>query len=223
MHTYQKILIASALFVSACSGAGDDSAVSGKDARADQDTGQVARSGGPAAGCKSRAYEEIGGPLELTMHTGERVTEEDFKGRPSLVYFGFTYCPDICPGTLVAIENAYKRLPDDMEPPRTILISVDPERDTPEALAAYVESNAFPDDLVGLTGSDDEIRAVSNAFSAGYARVETPESVADYTMDHTSLIYVMGADWKLKTFFAESINNPDDIAQCLASVLEPAD
>lgn len=211
MRTIHSFVIASVLVLAAC-GSAEDQPSSGA-------ASQPVSAGGPVAGCKSRAYDNIGGPFELTMHTGERVTQEDFKGKASLVYFGFTYCPDICPGTLVAINNAYKRLPDGMEPPQTILISVDPERDTPEALSTYVESNAFPDGLVGLTGTTEEIKAVADEFAAGFTRIETPDSVADYTMDHTSLVYVMDEDWKLKTFFAESINNPEDIAQCLASVL----
>ena len=200
------------MLLTACGGAGE----SGETA----DAGQELSAGGPVAGCTSRAYDEIGGPFELTMHTGERVTQEDFKGKPSLVYFGFTYCPDVCPGTLVAINNAYERLPEGMDHPQTLLISVDPERDTPEVLADYVSSNAFPDGLVGLTGTPEEIEAVANEFSAAFTRVETPESVAEYTMDHTSLIYVMDEDWKLATFFSETINNPDEIARCLSSILD---
>lgn len=210
MRIRSTILLSSFLLAAACSGANE--------ASESASPGETARSGGPVAGCTSRAYEEIGGPFELTMHTGERVTQEDFMGKPSLVYFGFTYCPDVCPGTLVAINNAYSRLPEDMERPQTLLISVDPERDTPEALADYVQSNAFPDGLVGLTGTPEEIEAVANEFSAAFSRVETPESVAEYTMDHTSLIYVMGPDWKLKTFFSETITNPDEMASCLETI-----
>ncbi|WP_300377989.1 SCO family protein [Henriciella sp.] len=176
--------------------------------------------GGATATCTTRAYEEIGGPFTLTNQDGERVTEEEFKGEPTLIYFGFTYCPDICPGTLVGIRNAYEALPDDVEPPQTLLISVDPERDTPEALAKYVSSNAFPDNLVGLTGSAEEIASVADEFFVGYDRIETPESAAEYTMDHTSLLYLMDEDWKLKTFFAEGDSNPDDMATCLGQLLK---
>lgn len=220
MRTIHSFVIASALLAAACGNAADTSAPETEATPAQTETSPALTAGGPVAGCKSRAYDGIGGPFELTMHTGERVTQEDFKGKPSLVYFGFTYCPDICPGTLVAINNAYKRLPEGMEPPQTILISVDPERDTPEALATYVDSNAFPEGLVGLTGTQEELKAVANEFAAGFTRVETPDSASDYTMDHTSLVYVMDENWKLKTFFAESINNPEDMAQCLTSVLQ---
>ncbi|WP_233353091.1 SCO family protein [Henriciella mobilis] len=175
--------------------------------------------GGSLASCTTRSYEEIGGPFTLTNQDGVEVTEEDFKGRPTLIYFGFTYCPDVCPGTLVGIANAYRSLPEDIEPPQTLLISVDPERDTPEALKTYVASNAFPDNLVGLTGTPEQIAAVADEFFVGYDRIETPESAGDYTMDHTSLLYLMDEDWKLKTFFAEGDSNPEDMATCLAQLL----
>ena len=174
------------------------------------------QAGGAQAGCMSRAYDTIGGPIDLVAHTGERVTEETFKGAPSLIYFGFTYCPDICPGTLVAVKRAYDVLPDGVEPPQTLLITVDPERDTPEALASYVATAAFPDNLLGLTGTEAEIASAAEAFIAQYERIETPDSLSEYTMDHTSLLYLMDENWQLKTFFAEADANPDYIAQCLA-------
>ncbi|MCR9268379.1 MAG: SCO family protein [Henriciella sp.] len=172
--------------------------------------------GGAEAGCMTRAYDTIGGPISLTAHTGDRVTEADFKGKPTLIYFGFTYCPDICPGTLVAVERAYQALPEGLEPPQTLLITVDPERDTPEALAQYVSTAAFPDNLIGLTGTAEEIAAAADAFIAQYERIETPDSLAEYTMDHTSLLYLMDENWQLKTFFAEADADPDYISNCLA-------
>ena len=172
--------------------------------------------GGAQAGCMTRAYDTIGGPISLTAHTGERVTEATFKGAPTLIYFGFTYCPDICPGTLVAVNRAYEALPEGIDAPQTLLITVDPERDTPEALAEYVSTSAFPDNLIGLTGTEEEIAAAADVFIAQYERIETPESLAEYTMDHTSLLYLMDENWELKTFFAEADADPDYIASCLA-------
>jgi len=163
----------------------------------------------------SRAYAEIGGPFSLIDHTGAPRTEADFTGAPTLIYFGFTYCPDICPATLVAIERAYQNLPENVAPPQTLLITVDPERDTPEALAQYVSTEAFPDNLVGLTGSPAQIAAAAEGFFAQYERIEQPESLSDYTMDHTSLLYLMDADWQLATFFAEGAYQPAEMAQCL--------
>lgn len=170
------------------------------------------------ASCSSRAYAEIGGPIALIDQDGNAVTEADFKGRPSLVYFGFTYCPDVCPAALVTMERAYSLLPEGVTPPRTILISVDPERDTPDQLKSYIATNAFPDDIVGLTGSEEAVRAASDAFKAGYNRVDDPSSAAGYTMDHTSIMYLMDADWQLMTFFTHEAS-PEGIAGCLADLL----
>lgn len=180
----------------------------------------VAKSGGAQSDCLSRAYPEIGGPISLIDHTGRRVTEEDFKGRPTLVYFGFTYCPDVCPTALVGLATAYKKLPEGMEPPQTLLVTVDPERDTPEVLASYVSTKAFPKGLVGLTGSPEEVRAAADSFLADYSRIEQPESLAEYTMDHTNLIYVMDENWEIESFFTHT-DTPDMIAACLGKLLAP--
>jgi protein SCO1 len=182
------------------------------------DTGAGIQSSGETSGCLSRAYPEIGGPVALTAHTGAQVTEADFKGRPALIYFGFTYCPDVCPMALTTVAAAYRKLPDSVTPPQALLITVDPARDTPEALAAYVSSNAYPPGLMGLTGSEEEIRAAADAFKADYSRIEQPDSVADYLMDHTSLLYLMDENWQLKTFFTHQ-DTPDTIAACLQDVL----
>ena len=174
--------------------------------------------GGAKAGCMTRAYSEIGGPISLVDQTGARVTEADFKGTPTLVFFGFTYCPDICPMALYTIGQAIDQLPEGTTAPRTVLISVDPERDTPEALSIYLSNAAFPDGAVGLTGTPEEIRAAADGFRAGYERIETPESLAGYTMDHTSLIYLMDEDWSLKTFFTHE-TDATGMAECLAQHL----
>ncbi|MEZ5999806.1 SCO family protein [Hyphomonas sp.] len=175
--------------------------------------------GGPAAGCMSRAYPNIGGPISLVNQDGEPVTEETYKGHPTLIYFGFTYCPDVCPMTLVTLKRAYDRLPEDVSPPQTLLISIDPERDTPEQLAQYVSTNAFPDNLQGLTGTPEAVRAAADAFMADYSRIEQPDSQSEYSMDHTSLLYLMDEDWKLTTFFTHE-DTDETIASCLTELLE---
>lgn len=179
----------------------------------------AAKSGGAQSSCLSRAYPEIGGPISLVSSTGARVTEADFKGKPTLVYFGFTYCPDVCPMTLTSVAAAYRKLPDGVTPPQTLLISVDPARDTPEALATYVANKAFPAGLIGLTGTEAEIRAAADAFKADYSRVDQPDSMAEYTMDHTSLLYLMDENWQLKTFFTHQ-DTADTIAECLSVIAE---
>lgn len=176
------------------------------------------RAGGAQASCATRAFAEIGGPISLVDHTGKAVTEADFKGQTSLVYFGFTYCPDICPAALVTIDRALRRLPEGVATPRTILISIDPERDTPEAMETYITTPVFPDDIVGLTGSVEAVTAAAENFASGFARVDDPESLAEYTMDHTSIIYLMDEDWTLKTFFTHEAT-AEDIGDCLAKHL----
>ncbi|MEM9739183.1 MAG: SCO family protein [Pseudomonadota bacterium] len=166
----------------------------------------------------SRAYSEIGGPISLIDQTGVRVTEADFMGEHTLVFFGFTYCPDVCPLTLYTLGQAIDQLPEGTRAPRTILISVDPERDTPDALSLYLSNDAFPDGAVGLTGTPEEIQAAAAVFRAGYERIEIPDSLAGYTMDHTSLVYLMDEDWSLKTFFTHETDAPS-MAQCLAQHL----
>lgn len=196
-----SLLIVSVLGLSACSQQASEPFVPGEN-----------------AGCATRTFAEIGGPLALTDHTGKAVTEADFMGRPSLVYFGFTYCPDICPAALVTIDRALKRLPEDMETPRTILISVDPERDTPDALKSYIGTAVFPDDIVGLTGTLEATKAVAKGFATGFTRVDDPESLSQYTMDHTSIIYLMDENWSLKTFFTHEAT-AEMIGDCLLTHL----
>lgn len=176
--------------------------------------------GGTVAGCLTRAYSDaIGGPISFTDMTGKAVTEADYKGEYSLVFFGFTYCPDVCPMTLVNIDRALAQLPDDVTPPKVLLISVDPERDTPEQLAKYLSVDAFPETAIGLTGTAAQLKAASDAFIAPYERIEQPDSAAGYTMDHTALIYLMDPDWKLASFFDET-DTPDKMAACLGEIMK---
>ena len=173
----------------------------------------------PAGGCGGAELPPplgLGGDFTLTATDGSAWRLSEHAGKPTVLFFGFTFCPDICPGTLVAVKRAYDALPEGVEAPQTLLITVDPERDTPEALAQYVSTAAFPDNLVGLTGTADEIAAAAEAFIAQYERIETPDSLTEYTMDHTSLLYLMDENWQLKTFFAEADADPEYIAQCLA-------
>ena len=176
-------------------------------------------SGGTQSGCLTRAYPEIGGPISLINQDGERVTEVTFKGHPTLIYFGYTFCPDVCPSTLVTVKRAYDRLPDGVTPPQTLLISVDPDRDTPDALKKYVSNKAFPANLQGLTGTQEEVRAAADSFLADYSRIDEPDSQAGYAMDHTSLLYLMDEDWKLKTFFTYD-DTDESISSCLAELLK---
>jgi protein SCO1/2 len=169
------------------------------------------------AACFSRASSEIGGPISLTSHTGARVTEDNFKGRKTFVFFGFTHCPDFCPATLYALGSAMSMLPDNVERPRTAFISVDPERDTPEELARYIKSNGFPADIVGLTGTLDELESVAKAFASDFSRAEDADSAAGYQVNHTTILFLMDENWKLETFFRPE-ERPETIANCIRAL-----
>lgn len=175
---------------------------------------------GAAPMVRTSGEAQIGGPFTLVDHTGRTVTEADFAGRPMLIYFGFTYCPDVCPFSLQVLADALSRLPEDQRAVfQPLLISVDPERDTPQVLAQYVDSPAFPANLTGLTGSPEQIRAAAEAYRVYYARVEDPDSAAGYTMDHASLIYLMDGEGEFVDVFPHHAT-PEDIAARLQDFLE---
>jgi cytochrome oxidase Cu insertion factor (SCO1/SenC/PrrC family) len=140
----------------------------------------------------------IGGPFTLTDQHGARVTEQDFAGRFMLVYFGYTFCPDVCPTSLTVMAAALDELPDaqaDQVVP--ILITVDPARDTVEQLAAYAP--LFHPRLVALTGSEEEVREAARAYRVYY---HVPEEDGDaYLVDHSTFVYLMGPDGSYRTHF----------------------
>ncbi len=172
---------------------------------------------GVDAGCFNRTTTEIGGPFTLTDNTGAQMTEQDALGQRSLVFFGFTYCPDICPITLYKAGQAIELLPDDVRAPRTLFISVDPERDTPETLSQYIASNGFPQDIVGLTGTPEQLQEVSENFLAPFEKVETTQTASGYLVNHSAFLYLMDPDWKLETFFTPA-DTPETISACLTAL-----
>jgi protein SCO1/2 len=129
----------------------------------------------------------IGGPFALSDASGARVTDASLKGRPSLVFFGFTHCPDVCPTTLFEMSELMRAMGPDADKVNAYFISVDPERDTPAAMKDYLSS--FDPRLKGLTGTPDEIAKVVAGYRV-YAR-KVPLKDGDYTMDHTALVYLM--------------------------------
>ncbi len=129
----------------------------------------------------------VGGPFVLTSADGQRVSSASFEGAPTLVFFGFTNCPDICPTKLLEISEVLRATGDRAAKVRALFISVDPARDTPDMLKGYLAS--FDPRIVGLTGTQEEIDAVVKAYRA-YAK-KVPTSAGDYTMDHTAIVYLM--------------------------------
>lgn len=170
----------------------------------------------PAVNVRSVGQAMIGGPFTLTDHTGKRVTDRDFRGRTMLVFFGFTFCPDVCPSGLQVMAAAIDKLGPKAESVTPIFITIDPERDTPAQLAAYVKS--FHPRLVGLTGTPAEIEAAIKAYRVYAKKVPDPKSTAGYTMDHSTFIYVMGPDGAYRTHFTHA-TSVDAMAERLAKVL----
>ncbi|MEE7494210.1 SCO family protein [Methylobacterium oryzae] len=131
----------------------------------------------------------VGGPFTLVNQDGRTVTERDFAGATHLVFFGFTHCPDVCPTTLQQISDVLAALGPKGKAMRVAFVTVDPERDDPASLKAYLSS--FDPRITGLTGAPEQVTATEKAYRA-YAR-KVPAKGGDYTMEHTALVYVMDA------------------------------
>jgi cytochrome oxidase Cu insertion factor (SCO1/SenC/PrrC family) len=148
---------------------------------------------------KATGEAQIGGAFTMVNHKGETVTEKSFQGRYMLVFFGFTFCPDICPTTLQVVGSALDQLGAKGEKITPVLVSVDPARDTPEALKNYVEN--FHPRLVGLTGTPEQLAVTAKTFKVFYQKVDNPTRPQDYLMDHSSILYLMGPDGKFVKHF----------------------
>jgi cytochrome oxidase Cu insertion factor (SCO1/SenC/PrrC family) len=158
--------------------------------------------------------EPVGGPFELTDHTGRIRTERDFRGQLMLIYFGFTWCPDICPADLQAIGLALDKLGNDAARVQPLFVTVDPERDTAEHLAEYVK--LFHPRLIGLTGSLEAIRRAAEAYKVYFAKVPVGKEANDYTVDHTAFIYLMDRDGNYLGFFP-----PGTSADRMVEIIRP--
>ena len=161
--------------------------------------------------------EPIGGPFALIDHDGKPRTDADFRGKLMLVYFGFTYCPDVCPTDLQNIGLALDKLGEAAERVQPLFITVDPTRDTAEHLKDYVP--LFHSRLIGLTGDAAAIRAAADAYKVYFAKVPNERS-DDYTVDHSAFIYLMGADGKYLGFFPPR-TPPERIAETLRRYVTP--
>ena len=130
----------------------------------------------------------VGGPFTLTDQTGKKRSDSDFRGKLMIVYFGYTFCPDVCPADLMAITQALDAFGSAAEGIQPIFITIDPERD-PKVLGEYL--SGFHKSFVGLTGTPEEVRQVANAYKAFYAKLP-PAPSGEYAIDHTGIIYLMG-------------------------------
>ena len=150
---------------------------------------------------------DIGGPFSLIDHNGVRRTEADFLGKYTLIFFGYTYCPDICPTTLAVLSAALREMGETADRVVPVLVSVDPARDTPEVMRTYL--SAFGPRFVGLTGSEEEIAEVARVYRVYYQ--SHAQDGPDYTVDHSSVIYLMGPDGNFITNYTLEAG-PQEIA-----------
>jgi protein SCO1/2 len=139
----------------------------------------------------------IGGPFQLTDQNGKAVTDKNLKGKPTLIFFGYTHCPDVCPTSLFEISEVLRALGKDADKVNAVFISVDPERDTQAAMKDYLSS--FDPHLEGLSGDPAETAKVITSYRV-YAK-KVPTKDGDYTMDHTALIYLMDRDGRFVSPF----------------------
>jgi protein SCO1/2 len=131
----------------------------------------------------------IGGPFTLEDGAGKPVSDRDFRGKYMLVYFGYTFCPDVCPTTLAAVADAMDKLGPDAAKVRPVFITVDPARDTPAVVGKYAA--AFGPSITGLTGTPEEIASVAKEYRVYYAEHRTGPGPNEYSMDHSSVLYLM--------------------------------
>jgi protein SCO1 len=151
------------------------------------------RNSGPVASMTAA----IGGPFQLVDQNGRGVSAQDLKGRPFLVFFGFTHCPDVCPTTLFEVSEVLRALGPDADKVNALFVSVDPERDTPDKLKEYLSS--FDPHLTGLTGSPEAIAAMTKSYRAYVKKVPQGDG---YTMDHTAIVYLMDKDGRFVAPFS---------------------
>lgn len=141
---------------------------------------------------------KLGGPFQLVDHTGQAVTDATYRGKFMLMFFGYTFCPDVCPTELQVVAQAMDLLGADADKVQPIFVSVDPERDTPEHLAGYVRM--FHPKIVGLTGTVDQVAAMARAYRVYYAKAKGGDADT-YLMDHSAFLYLMGPDGAFVTVF----------------------
>jgi protein SCO1/2 len=157
----------------------------------------------------------LGGPFNLVDSNNRPVTDQTYRGKWMLIYFGYTYCPDVCPTTLQTISNVLDQLGDKAAKIAPIFITVDPERDTPEAVGQYVA--LFDQRFIGLSGAPGQVAAAEAAYRVYSRRVNLPKGDG-YVIDHSSYIYLAGPDGKLKTLFRDGMTEADMVVSIEAAM-----
>ena len=170
---------------------------------------------GTGAEIASTGQPKLGGPFQLVDQDGRTVDQSLLEGKWSLVFFGFTYCPDYCPTTLTMLEATKRRLGDRADDLQIVFITVDPERDSSQALKDYLSSDGFPEGVIGLTGTPQQIADVARAYGAPYEKVGEGEG---YTMNHGLTIYLMGPDGRFRAPLGHGLG-PERAAQVIERVM----
>lgn len=175
-------------------------------------SGSAGSSGGVATTTQGP---QVGGSFQLVNQDGQAVDESLLLGKWSLVFFGYTYCPDYCPATLGTLEAVRQRLGAQAENLQIIFVSVDPERDTSGHLKDYLSSDGFPPGVIGLTGSPDQIRQVASAYRVLYSKEGEGET---YMMQHSLTVYLMGPDGRFRLPLSHDLA-PDRAAQVVRNAM----
>ena len=157
----------------------------------------------------------VGGPFQLVDQTGKPVDEKILKGKWSVVFFGYTYCPDVCPTTMVEMAQAQERLGPKARDVQFLFISVDPERDTPAQLTTYLSNDAFPKGTIGLTGTPAQVAVAAKAYRTFYRKVGTG---TDYLMDHPTPAYLMDPKGRFNRVIPFGIG-PDEVVTQVSAAM----
>lgn len=164
----------------------------------------------------SLPIEPIGGDFTLTDHNGQRFDLASQRGKVVLIFFGYSFCPDVCPTTLSKLTTVAQQLGDDREKVKTLYITVDPERDTPDVLK--LDLSNFKLDALGLTGTKAEIDPVVKLYGASYQIIPTPNSAAKYTVTHSTRLYALDPNGKVRLVFKYEAT-ADEIVQGVRAIL----
>jgi cytochrome oxidase Cu insertion factor (SCO1/SenC/PrrC family) len=176
---------------------------------------------------KLARYGQYGGPFTLINHHGKNITNRDLLGQYVMMFFGYTFCPDVCPTTMQAVSDTLDILGTKGEKIQPVFVSIDPARDTPEALAGFVSH--FHPRMMGLTGTKEQLLALANDYGASYFKVFLPPTIGDsddeeeekpgYLYNHSAATYLMGPDGKFITYFPFGMP-PEQMAEETLKVLQ---
>ena len=161
----------------------------------------------------------LDGGFNLVDETGQLVTQDSYTGKFRLVYFGFTFCPDVCPMQLDVVSRALDIAKISPNWLTTLFITLDPERDRPEDMAIYTDN--FHKNIIGLTGSLEQIQQAAKAYKVYFQKVSDPETTGGYTVDHSSIVFLMGPDNNYRQHFTH-LDSSEDIAEKITTIIQAA-